>query len=332
MPTQPIRRHFSRRFRPLLLAALWCVLPSAGGLVAGTAEAPAPETGPTQKILNDLTPLNSFTVEGSYVGASSFRIRRFDGDGPLNTQQSYGRQDEVQAHVEYAHRFHLVDRVYLKLGGTYERFDFGGTNAPLPTSLQSISGRIAVEYVVRRRPAAFITTSPGVYFSDFDDISTGNFDAPTALGTIVPVNKKFFLLLGVRASLLARIPVFPIAGAVWLINDRMRLEAIPPEPRLIVEATSKLNVFAGAELLGNAYKRDETRYTQRGEKRFSGGVIDYSEVRGGGGFSYAFTKLVVLDVTGGWDFGRNFNYYRSAGKRFITEGAPYAKVKFTADF
>ena len=124
----------------------------------------------------------------------------------------------------------------------------------------------------------------------------------------------------------------PILGVVWLLRDNLRLEAVPPEPRLIYSVNDKLDLFLGGELLGDAYKRDETRYSQRGEKRFSGGVIDYSEVRGGAGLSYSPTKVFSLDVTGGWDFGRSFDYYRGAGKRFITEGAPYAKVKISAEF
>ena len=324
MPTSITRAFF--RFLPLLAL---CVLPLSG-LLAGTADS-KDKQDPTQNILDDITPLNDFSTEASYVGSSGFRIRRFEGEG-ASTQQSYGRLDETQEQIQFARRIHLVDRLYLKFGASYERFDFGTTEAPLPTSLQSIAGVVALEYVVKGKPALFITSSPGVYFSDTHDISLGNFDAPTAIGGIVPLSKKFYLLVGARVSILAREPVYPILGAVWLISDHLRLEAIPPEPRLTYSFSDKLDFFVGGDLLGDAYKRDETHYNQRGERRFSGGVIDFSEIRVGAGVTYSPIKQVDIDLSGGWDFGRDFDYYRSAGKRFITDGAPYAKVKISAQF
>lgn len=326
MPTSTLRR-FSRF---LSLVAL-CALPWSGLRAGDTASDTKDKQNPTQNILDDITPLNDYSAEASYVGSSGFRIRRFSGDGP-STQQSYGHLDESQEQMEFTRRIHLVDRVYLKLGAAYERFDFGTTNAPLPTSLQSIAGVVALEYVVQGKPGLFITSNPGIYFSDTHDLSLGNFDAPTSIGGIVPLSKKFYLLLGARVSILAKEPVYPIIGAVWLIGDHLRLEAIPPEPRLIYSFSDKLDVFVGGDLLGDAYKRDETHYTQRGERRFSGGVIDYSEYRAGGGITYSPIKQVDIDLSGGWDFGRDFDYYRGASKRFVTDGAPYAKVKISAQF
>ena len=326
MPTLTIRP----LSRLVALLAL-CALPLSGLVAGDTTTDNKDKKDTTQNILDDITPLNDFSAEGSYVGESGFRIRRFSGDGP-STQQSYGHMDESQEEIEFARRIHLVDRLYLKLGAQYERFDFGTTQAPLPTSLQSIAGVVALEYVVQGKPALFITSNPGIYFSDTHDLSMGNFDAPTSIGGIVPLAKKFYLLLGARFSILAKEPVYPILGVVWLISDHLRLEAVPPEPRLIYSVNEKLDFFAGGELLGDAYKRDDTNFTQRGEKRFSGGVIDFTEFRAGGGLTYSPIKQIDIDLSGGWDFERDFDYYRGSSKRFVTDGAPYAKVKISAEF
>jgi hypothetical protein len=139
--------------------------------------------------------------------------------------------------------------------------------------------------------------------------------------------------VGARFSLLAKYPVFPIAGAVWLINDHLRIEAVPPEPRIIYSVNKKLDFFAGGELLGEAYKRDTIDGARPQDQRFSGGVIDYSEERAGAGLTYSPCSAVDVDISGGWDFGRDFDYYRGdAAKRFITDGAPYAKVAISAEF
>jgi hypothetical protein len=40
-----------------------------------------------------------------------------------------------------------------------------------------------------------------------------------------------------------------------------------------------------------------------------------------------------VDLSGGWDFGRDFDYYRGdSTKQFKTDGAPYAKVSISAEF
>ncbi len=325
MPTPTIR------LRCLLLLLALCALPLTVSTKANPASGSQDQPDVPQKIVDDITPLNAFNAETSYVGESGFEIRRdrgIDGARP----GSYGRQDETHEDFEYTRRFHLVDRLYLKLGADYERFDFGTTAAPLPTSLQSITATVALEYVVQGHTALYIHSSPGVYYSDLHDVSTGNFDFQTSIGGIVPLGKSIFLLVGARFSLLAHEPVYPVFGVVWLLRDHLRLEAVPPEPRLIYSLSDKIDFFVGGELIGGAYKRDSTAYTRPGEKRFSGGVIDFSEERVGGGVTYSPIKQVDIDFSGGWDLGRDFDYYRGAGKRFVTYGAPYAKIKISAEF
>ena len=305
-----------------LLLLVTCLLPLGSLSRANPSSGSQDQPDVPQKLATETPPpLNSFNAEFSYVGPSGF-----DKGG------NYRDQDETHEDFEYTRRFHLVDRVYLKLGADYERFDFSRTAAPLPTSLQSITATVALEYVVQGHTALYIHSSPGVYYSDLHDLSTGNFDFQTSIGGIVPVTKSIFMLVGARFSLLAKEPVYPVFGVVWLLRDNLRLEAVPPEPRLIYSVSDQLDFFVGGELIGGAYKRDRTDYARPGQRRFSGGTIDYSEERFGAGLTYSPIKQVDIDFSGGWDFGRDFDYYRGPAKRFVTDGAPYAKVKISAEF
>lgn len=314
------------KVRPLLLLLAACALP-VSGVFAGTAATDTKDKNPVETVLDDMTPLNTLNIEGSYVGKSDFHTHT------VNDQS----QEETQESFEYGHRFKLFGHTYLRLGATYERFDFNTTSAPVPSGLQSITGVVGVEYVVNGKTGLFITSKPGVYFSDDHSISTANFDFPTNIGGIVPLSKKFYLLLGVHTSILAHYPVFPIVGAVWLISDNLRLEAIPPTPRLIYSVNDKVDLFVGGEILGDAYARDATNYKAPEDKRFGGanGVIDYSEYRTGGGLVFHPCKNVDIDLSGGWVLERSFNYYRGDSghrKSFDTTGAPYAKLAISAEF
>src|SRR3982751_2770601 len=82
----------------------------------------------TQKRV-EATPLDIFKFEEGYV---------FESD--LNHGGSSGKQDEIQTELEYGHRIRLSGDLYLHLGFSYDRYDFGSTSAPVPNHLQAIAG------------------------------------------------------------------------------------------------------------------------------------------------------------------------------------------------
>ena len=331
-------RRLSLRF--LALALLTC-----GGTLHAQLLVSSPDAGdgknppasPLQQTLDEVTPVNELTTQTTYVGVSPFHQKEFRTPSPLapdGRQTNYQHIDELENSLDFAHRFHLFDQVYLKLGASYERYDFGTTDAPLPSTLQDINGVVALEYVVHGHTAAFIKASPGVYFSQNSHIDLGSVDVPTAIGSAfkVPFLPKVYGLAGINISVLSRHVVDPILGVIWLIRDDLRLQATPPTPRLIYNFNDRLDLFVGGEVLGQSYHRDANDDYRPQFKRFSGGVIDLSESRLGGGFTYKPCKGVEIEANGGWDLGITFDYYRGAGKRFTTEGAPYAEFAVSAEF
>ena len=159
-------------------------------------------------------------------------------------------------------------------------------------------------------------------------------DVPTAIGSAfkIPFLPRVYGLAGINISVLARHVVDPIVGVIWVIRDDLRLQATPPTPRLIYSYNDHLDLFVGGEVLGQSYKRDFNDDYRPQFKRFSGGVIDFSEERFGGGFTYTPVKGVEVEANGGWDTGLTFDYYRGAGKRFTTDGAPYVQFSVSAEF
>jgi hypothetical protein len=328
-------RHFHFSLAAAVATTLLSALPG-GALFAG----PAPTLSTSKNVIEKVeerTTLDAFEAEASYVGSSNFKDQQFGGSSGLPAR-SYGSQDESHFVTEYSHRFLLTGNWYLRAGLNYERFDFGTSFAPVPTTLQSVAGVIALEYVVKNTPGFFIRSKPGIYFSNGRSIDAGNFDAPTDLGVVIEGTRIFsslksvYFLVGAHGSILGKNPVVPFGGVVWLISDRLRLEAIPPEPQLIFRLNDKIDLFVGAELLGQAYKRDRNPNYRPQDQRFNNGVIDYTEWRVGAGVSINITKGIELDFTGGYVPERDFAYYRGNSKSFKLEGAPYAKVAFKAEF
>src|SRR5206468_7744403 len=85
---------------------------------------------------SEKVPLDIFETESSYV---------FESD--LNHGGSFGKQDELQNHIYYAHRFQLTGNWYARIGADYDRYDFGNTSAPVPVHLQSGAAVFSVDYM-----------------------------------------------------------------------------------------------------------------------------------------------------------------------------------------
>jgi hypothetical protein len=168
----------------------------------------AAESATTEKKV-EAVPLDIFEMETSYV---------FESD--LNHGGSFGKQDELQNEFDYAHRFELSGNFYAHLGVTYDRFDFGKTNAPVPIHLQRGAAVIGIDYMHGADVGATLQFRPGFYTEEH--IGLASFDCPiTLLRFWVLQEQKLYLLTGAATSFLkGGLPVIPLVGVVWIINDQ----------------------------------------------------------------------------------------------------------------
>ena len=127
-------------------------------------------------------------------------------------------------------------------------------------------------------------------------------------------------------SLLRSYPVMPIGGFVWQIDGAWTLEACFPNPRIIWKASNELEIWAGGELSGGAFRRNEST-----DPRLNATTLTYSEVRAGAGFNYAGWKWVTVGFGAGWVFDRKFDLHR-VHETYSTQGAPYVQILVTLPY
>src|SRR5256885_2517618 len=198
------------RASPMKRAALCLILicfaaaPVWGLSVRGEVESITEEK--TEPVSLDLV-----EIESSYVFGSD-----------LHRSGSFGDQDAIQNSFSYGHRILLNGHVYLHLGIEYNRFDFSTTRAPVPGHLQSVAGVIGIDYMHDNDVGAFIQVKPGFYTAD--DFGSASFDAPITLGRIFVLQPDhLYLFAGVNAAFLrGRFPVIPLAGLMWMPNDKWK--------------------------------------------------------------------------------------------------------------
>src|SRR5689334_8144124 len=221
----------------------------------------------------EAVPLDLFKFESGYV---------FESD--LNHGGSFGKQDEIQNEFEYGHRIQLTGNYYLHLGISYDRYDFGSNGAPVPNHLQSIAGVMGIDYMHGKDVGAFLEIRPGFYFQN--DVNSASFDVPITIGRIFVVKEdQFYVFAGLHVAFLhGRFPVLPLAGVIWIPNDKLRLMALAPEPKLIYSPTKKLDLWLGGELVGGSFRTDHNEGIQPAKLR--GAQVDFTDYRAGVGLTY----------------------------------------------
>ena len=299
----------------IALATLFVGLFSVAGLWAGPEETYAATS--TAREMKPVS-LDLFTLESGYV---------FESD--LNHGGSFGSQDSLQTQFDYAHRFLLTGNLYLRVGVSYDRFDFGNTAAPVPVHLQSLAGVIGLDYMHGDDIGAFFWMKPGIYTEEHIGISS--FDMPITAGRIFSLqDDKLYLLVGAQSSFLrGGYPVVPFAGIIWMPCDKWQLMAVPPEPRLIYSPTKNLDLWVGGELVGGSFRTDRDNTIR--PTKLNGAQVDYEDYRAGVGLVYSPCKNVKLDFGGGCSIERGFKFHR-AGENFRSDPAPYLKFEFKAKF
>lgn len=297
-----------------LLLSLVAALSLSSSFAGETQSYSTTSTAPARETALDLIRLDS-----SYVFESELGNRFGDNDD----------QDVLQTGIEYSHRFLLAGHFYLRLGLAYDRFDFSNTDAPVPVHLQSMAGVVGLEYLVGNDVGAFLYLRPGFYTEEH--IGSSSFDMPITLGRIFVLQQdRLFLVVGATgAGLRGEYPVLPIGGLIWKPSNRLAFYIVPPEPRVTYSVNKKLDVYAGAQLVGSSFRTDRDRNIL--PRKLSNAQVDYTEYRAGLGIDYHCGETMSLNVGGGYAFQRRFNFER-AGEDFKSDPAPYVRVALRADF
>jgi hypothetical protein len=280
-----------------------------------------PQITTTSSTTEEKVPVDFFEAESTYV---------FESD--LNHGGSFGDQYEWQNRFEYGHRFLISGHWYLHLGLAYDRFDFGNTTAPVPVHLQSGAGVIALEYMKGADTGAFLEFRPGFYTEDH--IGLSSFDCPILIGRFWTLQEdKLYVLTGAYAAFLrGGFPVLPLAGVVWVPNDKVRVMGILPDPRVIYTVNKQFEVYAGGELAGGSFRTDHhDDFVGPHIAKLSGTQVDYADYRAGVGFTYNVCAGVTIDGNGGYSIQRSFNYHR-AGEYYRTDPEPYLQIALRAKF
>ena len=201
--------------------------------------------------------------------------------------------------------------------------------APFPNTLQAVDAVVGVDLQLFDSWLVRIEAAPGFYGGS-SDLRSSDFDVPFIIGGSYIAGANLQWILGLSIDVNREYPVIPAIGVRWSFLDRWVLDAVLPTPRLEFEWSKSLTLFTGADIKDGTFRVSGDLGTN--QPRLNNAIVEYAEIRVGGGLSWKLASGVIVEVDGGYMPYREFDFHR-AGKRFETQqGAAYGQVSLDAKF
>jgi hypothetical protein len=297
--------------------------------------------------------LRSFTLVGALVGAISGALAQrppsgvggpddFGGSYSLefshSTDAALNRGNTVLGDLDaswlragYSVRFDTSPSYSWSVGLQWDhaRFD-APAGAPVPEDIYGLSVRLISNWRVNERWFVRSDLRPGLY-TDFEDISGGDFNVPVTVAVGYEVNPDLQVLFAVNVDLRREFPVVGGPGVIWRFADGWRLSLLIPRPQIEFTASESVTVFAGGELRATAIRVAEDFGTTVGNPVLNDDQVTYRELRVGGGVRWDLNRLFRLTVEGGYALDRRFEFDR--GNVLLNgDGAPYFTVGVSGSY
>ncbi len=297
--------------------------------------------------------LRSFSVVGAIVGAVSGALAQrppsgvggtddFGGSYSLefshSTDAALNRGNTVLGDLDaswlragYSVRFDTSPSYSWSVGLQWDhaRFD-APAGAPVPEDIYGLSVRLISNWRVNERWFVRSDLRPGLY-TDFEDISGGDFNVPVTVAVGYEVNPDLQVLFAVNVDLRREFPVVGGPGVIWRFADGWRLSLLIPRPQIEFTASETVTLFAGGELRATAVRVAEDFGTGVGNPLLNDDQVTYRELRVGGGLRWDLNRLFRLTVEGGYALDRRFEFDR--GNLLLNgDGAPYFTVGLSGSY
>jgi len=253
----------------------------------------------------------------------------FVGPNDIHESDHGGRPHAVYGSVEYVHQQPVALGILLRTGLSWNRIDFGGTEAPIPGCLQSAAAIIGADFLLSEKFGFRIEARPGVY-SDFEQIGWDDVDARAIIAAEYRYTPNIRLIGGVRFTGMGEYPLLPIAGASFRFTEKFSLDLIYPDLKFEYRPSEHWEWNLGISFISGSY-RTHLSGIRDDDAELRDAMVNYFESRPTVGVVYRGFKDMDVFANAGVAMGRKFDYFR-AGHEAIIGGAPFFEVGLRARF
>jgi Domain of unknown function (DUF6268) len=263
-----------------------------------------------------------FIAEETYVGGGDVERGR-------KSVRDFDEHDSI-LHLVFTPR---IKPGVLRLGAEWERFSFGlPDDAQLPDTLQSVSLVIGLDTQFSDSIIVRLEGQPGVYNTEFDNLSLDNFNLPFIIGGTYIYSPNLQFVLGVGVDVERKYPVIPAGGIRWRLARQWLLDAVLPTPRLEFEVSNHVSLYVGADVKQTSYRVPDDFGDAHGIPRLNHTILTYSEVRTGAGLDWKISPIITATGEVGYQPYRNLDFYRADVRYHQDGGAPYGMISLRGAF
>ena len=219
-----------------------------------------------------------------------------------------------------------------RIGTDWQRYSFSSvpSSAGLPNTLQSLDLILGFDtqlagWLVR------VEVQPGFY-GNFQQANINGFNIPFIIGGMYLVNADLQWVTGVSVNLARNLPVLPAAGVRWKVSKDWVINAVLPRPRLEYTLNKSATLYLGSDFKLGTFRMDANFGKNHGNTNLDNAVMDYTEIRVGGGAEIKVNSSVKIELETGCMVYRQFDFYRSNQYVGNTGGAPYGQIAVNCSF
>jgi hypothetical protein len=264
-----------------------------------------------------------FSADGAYIGSGSIS----------RGLKSIGDYSEISNSINFVVSDQIKDSLILRMGLDWSRYAFDSQNpfAPIPDVVNALDLQVGADVQLSSALLMRMEIHPGFY-GTFDDIGFRDINIPFVAGLSYFVSADFIVTLGVSVDINSQLPVIPAVGVYWKLSDRWTIDGVAPRPQLQYRLSDKVTLFAGADVRETTFRMDDRFGSARGTPVLNSAILDYWEIRGGGGLTWSVYKSLKLDMEAGFVPYRRFDYYRADVKAVASDWFPYVRVGLSTKF
>jgi len=242
----------------------------------------------------------SIMLGGSMTGAGDVEYK----GGTL------GELETNRYKIEAGYSIPLNGEWMFEIGGTYDALeaDFTKGISMIPENLTAASVNLRAMWRMDEKLSLSASIAPGFYGDDEVDFSDA-LNAPLMVLGFWQKSENLSVAFGVRVDAFSDMPVLPVLGVNWKINPEWELSFGVPRTELRYRWDERLSFFGGFAMEGNSYAVDDPALVTSSGKSLGDTHVSESEFRALMGLEYKLNSGVMLNLQGGYGFGREFDYH-----------------------
>lgn len=252
------------------------------------------------------------------------------GSAPKFQGTRLGDSDAFNYKLQAGTRVPLNKDWFLNLDLISDNFSLEQVSgAPIPENIHTLRLNAGLGYRWGEKWTFSALLSPSLY--RLEDVRGDDLGISGGVLARYQANPSLTWSFGLFAAPDSDLPVMPVVGVRWLINDRYTLEVGMPKTRLSYRIDSKWAVYGGVDLNGAVFRTSEDLGTKTGLPQYNNALATYRDVRLGVGTSYEFAHGLRAELETGYSVYREIDYFRiDDSVRF--DPAPYVRLGLNIRF